>query len=131
MESNAITECSTTEMKELVKIHIEENRMHRETYLKLLQELDKSLDSLNKKLENRITDRARVDPELNEGVVENDQVCHGKIIDLSFLPLTNVDDLDDLEEKLNADYDYKQNMVRKQQKILSVQLSIIFTDRIS
>lgn len=102
---------NVSEIKELVTSHIQENRLCRETYLELLQELDKNLDVLNKKLDN-ITENAvaKVTIQKEEPVATYSLTEHD-IIDLSFLPLSNVDDLDDLEEKLSADYDYKQNMV--------------------
>lgn len=108
MESSKTTEITEiSEIKELVTSHIQENRLRRETYLELLQELDKNLDAVNKQLDKITKNEAAVAKEQEPiySLREHD------IIDLSFLPLSNVDDLDDLEEKLSADYDYKQNMV--------------------
>lgn len=103
-----------SEMKELVKSHIQENRLRRETYLESLRELDKNLDSLNKKLDNiaeSAAAAAKIKHEEAPQMIYRLSDTDYEIIDLSFLPLSNVDDLDDLEEKLSSDYDYKQYMV--------------------
>ncbi|KAL5284953.1 hypothetical protein ACFFRR_006957 [Megaselia abdita] len=109
MESKLKKFTKVSEIKDLVKMHIQENKLRRETYLELLQELDKNLDNLNKKLDN-ITENA-IEMEEHFKQESPPETVIDEIIDLSFLPLTNVDDMDDLEQKLSSDYDYKQNMI--------------------
>lgn len=109
-----------SEMRELVESHVQENRRSREAYLELLRKLDKNLDTLNTKLDNIAENGVTAARDKASNLIHNEdeaqeeidhQIYDHEIIDLSFLPLTNADDLDDLEEKLSSEYDYKQNMV--------------------
>lgn len=107
-----------SEIKKLVKEHLAENRARREAYLQLLKELDKDLDELNSKIDRISKAEAAESIEEDENSLtidsENNHFTFSfeeEFIDLSFLPLTNVDDMDDLEEKLSSDLSFKQNMV--------------------